>query len=93
MGRWHGRDVNRAAWEELRRRVLSDAGHQCQIRLAGICTGRATTVDHIRPVSEGGAVLDPANCRAACRECNTYLGVRLGGSKMNMKAHRHSRAW
>jgi 5-methylcytosine-specific restriction endonuclease McrA len=93
MGGWHGREVNRAAWEELRRRVLTEAGHRCQIGIEGVCTGRAQSVDHIRPVAEGGAILDRNNCRAACNACNSYLGVRLGAKRLSMKQNKWSRAW
>jgi len=37
------------------------------------CRGRATSVDHIVPVSLGGARLDPANLRAACSGCQVWL--------------------
>lgn len=34
------------------------------------------TVDELVPISKGGDPLDPANCRAACRCCNTSRGAR-----------------
>lgn len=34
------------------------------------------TVDEVIPISKGGDPLDPTNCRAACRCCNTSRGAR-----------------
>lgn len=63
-------------WTRLRRAVLDAYGWQCAIRRPG-CTGQATTVDHILPMSRGGAPLDPANLQAACRHCNTSKGAEI----------------
>lgn len=35
---------------------------------------RAKVVDHIQPVSDGGARLDPANHQSLCMSCNTLKG-------------------
>lgn len=56
-------------WDALRPVILQRDGHQCQIR-GPKCKGVATQVDHIVPLSEGGARLDPDNLRAACGTCN-----------------------
>jgi 5-methylcytosine-specific restriction endonuclease McrA len=48
----------------VRREVLMRDGGIC-IVAGPTCRGRATSVDHIVPVSLGGARLDPANLRAA----------------------------
>ena len=92
---WHGprRGETRTAYQSLRRQVIADAHGRCEIRLPGVCTGDATTLDHIRAIAEGGAVLDRRNCRAACRPCNTRLGAQLGGRRLNVKNQRWSRAW
>src|SRR4051812_6468243 len=58
-----------AAWRAIRLMVLARDGHRCQIRGAK-CKGRATHVDHIINVDDGGARLDPSNLRAACASCN-----------------------
>jgi 5-methylcytosine-specific restriction enzyme A len=66
-----------AAWQKLRRQVLAYAGGVCQIQ-GPRCTGAATTVDHIVPVSqwpEGS--WEPENLRAACRRCNYGGGARV----------------
>jgi 5-methylcytosine-specific restriction protein A len=34
----------------------------------------ATVVDHIRPLRDGGALLDPANHQSLCASCNTRKG-------------------
>ena len=36
----------------------------------------APTVDELVPIVKGGAPLDPDNCRAACRCCNTSRGPK-----------------
>lgn len=56
-------------WQRVRLQVLARDAHRCQIQLSG-CTGRAEHVDHVIPLAEGGARLDPDNLRAACRWCN-----------------------
>jgi 5-methylcytosine-specific restriction endonuclease McrA len=35
---------------------------------------RARVVDHIKPLSSGGALLDPANHQSLCASCNTRKG-------------------
>lgn len=91
MGPRHGK--RRKAWEEVRKRVLARDRYECQIRLPTICTGVANTVDHIRPLAEGGHELDERNLRGACHSCNSYLGAKLGGQRLAQKMNRHSRAW
>jgi len=56
-------------WRRLRPVIFERDGHQCQIR-GPKCTTVATQVDHIVPMSAGGAPFDPDNLRAACRACN-----------------------
>lgn len=77
------------AWPKVRLLVLSRDGHTCQIR-GPHCTVRATEADHITPVAQGGARLDPANLRAACRPCNASEGGRLGNER---KQRTPSRDW
>jgi 5-methylcytosine-specific restriction endonuclease McrA len=62
------------AWRMLRVAVLDRDLWLCQIRGPG-CTHGATEVDHIVARADGGAVLDPANCRAACAWCNRARGA------------------
>jgi hypothetical protein len=56
-------------WRSLRLAILDRDGHRCQIN-GPKCKQHATHVDHIIPVSAGGAPYDPANLRAACAACN-----------------------
>lgn len=92
---WNGprRGSERRAWEAVRKLVLERDHYECMVRLPGICTGHANTVDHIRAIAEGGARLDPANLRAACAPCNRHLGAVLGGKRLQMQSHRFSRVW
>jgi hypothetical protein len=56
-------------WRKIRLQVLDRDQWQCQIRRKG-CTELATQVDHIVPVTKGGAKFDPHNLRASCHKCN-----------------------
>lgn len=74
--------------EALRQHVFARDGWHCRIRLPGVCrhrdgcTGCAEHLDHIVPRKNGGAVLDPSNCRAACQPCNHARGRRQGRSDL-----------
>jgi 5-methylcytosine-specific restriction endonuclease McrA len=57
-------------WKRTRKAVLERDGYRCRLELSG-CTTRATTVDHVTPLSQGGRPYDPTNLVAACRHCNT----------------------
>lgn len=63
---WVAQPIN-AKWRRTRRAVLARANYQCEIQ-GPHCTGVATQADHIlgRAVSD-----DPADCRAACVQCNS----------------------
>ncbi|MEJ7742080.1 MAG: HNH endonuclease signature motif containing protein [Nocardioidaceae bacterium] len=57
-------------WRVLRARILR--GHP----LCGICTKElATEIDHVVPVSRGGAMWDIANLQPACFACNRSKGT------------------
>jgi 5-methylcytosine-specific restriction endonuclease McrA len=62
------------AWRTLRLAVLDRDLWMCQVR-GPACTRYATEVDHIIARADGGAVLDAANCRAACAKCNRGRGA------------------
>lgn len=53
----------------IRPAALKRDGYECQLRYPGICTGRASEVDHIIEVSQGG---DDSleNTRSVCRPCH-----------------------
>lgn len=69
-------------WRQVRTVVLGRDGYRCQLR-GDKCTEIATEVDHLVPVSAGGALLDPDNCRAACGTCNRSRGGRIGAAITN----------
>lgn len=56
-------------WQAVRTQILERDQHQCQFR-GPRCKGIATQVDHIVPLSEGGARLEHSNLRAICSTCN-----------------------
>lgn len=72
---WHGGSDTR--WRTFRATVLARDRYLCTIRDKG-CTVHAPLrgghVDHIVPLSMGGAKYDLANVRAACRSCNLKRG-------------------
>lgn len=68
-----GRSQQRAGYNRF---VLERDGYRCMVAIPGICTGLATTVDHIVPVSAAPHLaLDPDNGRASCRACNRAKGT------------------
>ena len=65
VGRSHKR-LDAGRWAHVRRRVLERDGWRC-------CEcGRAgrLEVDHRTPLTDGGAVYDPANLQTLCRSCH-----------------------
>lgn len=64
---------NTSGWKKRRIAVLERDGWACGLMLPGRCVGRATTVDHLVPVSLGGDDgMD--NLIAACGPCNYAKG-------------------
>src|SRR6185295_161706 len=58
------RPYDKPAWRRLRLRILARDQHHCY---EPGCSTRATTVDHIQPVSEAPHLfLDPDNLRGSC---------------------------
>ncbi len=57
------------AWPRIRKKILERDGYVCQVR-GPRCRGHATQVDHIVPVTQGGAWWDESNLRASCQPCN-----------------------
>ncbi len=64
------------AWKRTRRRVLVRDGGRCQLGLEG-CLGRASAVDHVTELFEGGAAFDMGNLVAACKPCNSKKHARV----------------
>lgn len=46
-------------------------GNSCYLQIPGICTGGFDHIDHVKPISKGGAHI-LANTRPACKPCNEY---------------------
>ena len=63
----------RGPWLILRKAVLARDNWQCQLKLPG-CKQRATQVDHIIGLAQGGPAWDPTNLRSSCRSCNVAKG-------------------
>lgn len=72
---WRSRNGSTRAWRRVRALVLARDGRVC--RMDPECHAPATTVDHVVPLSQGGAFLDPANLRAACPAHNSSAGGAL----------------
>jgi len=73
-------------WKELRLEVLKRDLWRCHW-----CGGQANEVDHVVPVSQGGARWDPANLVAACGTCNNGRNnprwrPRFSGAAAGMRA-------
>jgi 5-methylcytosine-specific restriction endonuclease McrA len=62
-------------WKKIRLEVLERDSRRCQIRGPG-CSGEASEVDHILPVSLGGAWWDHENLRASCSRCNQMRNIK-----------------
>lgn len=81
MAGW-GKRGSTSAWRLVRAYVLARDGHCCQMPRDGRPCGRwADTVDHIVPLADGGAMLNPSNLRAACKSCNCAAGARLANTR------------
>ena len=67
---WYG-----GPWKKIRLEILQRDDYRCQIKRPG-CTGIADEVDHITPVSLGGAWYDHDNLRASCARCNNMRNIK-----------------
>lgn len=63
-------------WRVVKAGVLKRDRYRCQLQLPG-CTGRATTVDHVDPVFNGGPHYEERNLAASCQSCNARKGGRV----------------
>ena len=57
-------------WQRVRRVIYERDGGECMICGEHIKRGKAYHVDHIMPISKGGAEFDLENLQLACPECN-----------------------
>lgn len=46
-------------------------GYSCYLKLPGLCTGAFDEIEHVKPLSKGGAHM-LANVRPACTPCNAH---------------------
>jgi len=76
-------------WRRVRLEILTRDSYVCQIHLPGVCSLRASMVDHIVPIAEGGEPYDVTNLRAACGPCNSRLGGRLGNLRKALATDGH----
>ena len=53
------------SWKELRRKVLERDNYTCVI-----CGKPAEEIDHIVPISMGGAMFDMNNLQSLCKQCH-----------------------
>lgn len=73
----------RSEWENLRLTILKSSNMVCEYCGKGNLTetldvlkGRSflATIDHVMPISKGGAIYDRANLKIACYPCNKNKG-------------------
>ena len=69
------RFYDKAVWHKARRIQLADEP-LCRLCAASGRTVPANDVDHIVPISLGGAELDPDNLRSLCRPCHSKVTAR-----------------
>jgi len=67
---------NSRTWRTLRKYVLSGEP------LCRSCGVPAQVVDHIRPISQGGAKLDIENLQPLCSRCHNKKSSKEGREKM-----------
>ena len=66
---WAGGSTRR--WRVQRARILARDGHDCQLRIPGVCTGIADQVHHV--IGKGVSDAD-ADLVACCQACNIRVG-------------------
>ncbi|UOA08338.1 HNH endonuclease [Methylobacter sp. S3L5C] len=64
------RFYQRATWKQLRRAQLDSSPRCCKCKLLGKLVA-ASVVDHITPISIGGAALDRENVQSLCTPCHS----------------------
>lgn len=78
-GGWQDRPRNPAyntqAWKTARAAALRRANNLCELRLPGVCTRRATQVDHVLGIEN-----DPGHThlRAVCAPCHAKVTAQQG---------------
>lgn len=59
------------AWRRKRERVLKRDNYRCQLKIEGVCIGKATHVHHVKGKAMGD---DERWLVAACAPCNLHVG-------------------
>ena len=67
-----------ADWQRIRLGILARDSWICQRCGKRMAHDANATVDHVVPLSLGGARLDPTNLVACCRRCNSAKKDRIG---------------
>lgn len=70
-----------AAWDRLRKRILTRDKHLCQPCLDRGRVTAASQVDHILPKAKGGTD-DPENLQAICGPCHQTKTVKDSGGRV-----------
>lgn len=68
---------NSTLWKKMRARHIKEQA------FCIICGRIGTDVDHIKPISEGGGMIDPENLQTLCKKCHNEKT-----RKENKKRHR-----
>ncbi|MFC8531923.1 HNH endonuclease [Nocardia sp. NPDC057227] len=76
-----------AAHKSQRLRILRRDRYRCRLQLPGRCIGKATTMDHAKPVHLGGTD-DDANMQAACAPCHAKKSSDEGHAAQQAKRDR-----
>lgn len=72
-------EAEREEWLSFRDKFLNERGLVCEYCgkagltkevVPGLGFFFLATVDHVKPVSKGGALYNPANLKVACHPCN-----------------------
>ena len=71
------RDNLPANWRTLRLEVLADADWICELRMAGVCVGTASEVDHIQRGNDHSR----RNLRAVCWRCHAKKSSAEGNAR------------
>jgi len=74
---------NSPAWKETRRRQLTAVPYCEECRREGRLT-KATMVDHMVPIAQGGERYAPSNLQSLCYSCHSKKSI-LEGSRFGRK--------
>ena len=79
----HHKEVyNTAAWRKLRQVIFTGQ----PVCISKGCTQAANTLDHIKPMTEGGASWDRKNLQGLCKACHDVKSRKETARRMRLKA-------